>query len=112
MRIDTDAAVPTARGTVTVGAAFAGPPTFVHGGILAGLVDEAIGWLAAATMPDAGAVTGKLSVRFSAPTPVHAPLDIQVTVTKQTSLSMTIAAEVSVDGTTTVTGEALMIVRR
>lgn len=112
MLIDPDASAPTAHGSVTAGAAFAGPPGFVHGGIIAGLLDEAIGWLAAATMPDAAVVTGKLSVRFCAPTPVDQPLKLQVTVTRQTSLSMTVAADVSCGDLPTATADALMIVRR
>ena len=118
MRIDAGAPVPTAHGSVTVGAAFAGPPGFVHGGIIAGLLDEAIGWLASATVPDAAVVTGKLSVRFNAPTPVGAPLYLQVAVTKRTSLLMNIDATMGVgdardlDKTHTATGEALMVIKR
>lgn len=112
MRIDTEAAIPTARGVVAVVPAFAGPPGFVHGGIIAGLLDEAIGWLGAATAPDAAIVTGKLAVRFRAPTPVQTPLELQVTVTRQTSRSMTVEAEVLLDGDRTASAEALMVVRR
>jgi acyl-coenzyme A thioesterase PaaI-like protein len=112
MRIDTEAAIPAARGAVTVAPAFAGPPGLVHGGIIAGLLDEAIGWLAAATAPDAAVVTGKLAVRFRAPTPVQTPLELQVTVTRQTSRSMTVEAEVLLDGHRTASAEALMVVRR
>lgn len=128
MRIDVDAPVPTAHGSVTVGAAFAGPPGFVHGGIIAGLLDEAIGWLASATMPDAAVVTGKLSVRFTAPTPVGAPLYLQVAVTKRTSLLMNLTATLasstlasstvtvgnaaSIGTTPTATAEALMVIKR
>ena len=112
MRIDTEAAIPTARGAVTISPAFAGPPGLVHGGIIAGLLDEAIGWLAAATAPDAAVVTGKLAVRFRAPTPVQTPLELQVTVTRQTSRSMTVEADVLLDGHRTASAEALMVVRR
>ena len=110
MRIETDAAVPTARGAVTVGPAFAGPPGFVHGGIVAGLLDEAIGWLASATVPDAAVVTGKLSVRFRSPTPVDEPLELQVVVTKHSSRSMHVNAEILANGEVTARGEALMVV--
>lgn len=122
MRIDAEAAIPTAHGELTVPAAFAGPPALVHGGIIAGLLDEAIGWLAAATVPDAAVVTGKLAVRFHAPTPVDAPLYLQVAVTKRTTRSMTVEAALSIRGPIgdigpasvrpTATGEALMVVRR
>ena len=112
MRIETEATVPTARGAVTVGPAFAGPPGFVHGGIVAGLLDEAIGWLASATVPDAAVVTGKLSVRFRSPTPVDEPLELQVVVTKHSSRSMHVNAEILANGEVTARGEALMVVRR
>ncbi len=112
MRIDSEADVPTAQGQVTVSAAFAGPPGYVHGGIIAGLLDEAIGWLASATVPDAVVVTGKLSVRFRAPTPVARPLDLQVSVTRQTSRSLTMQAVVACDDVPTASGEALMVLRR
>ncbi len=62
------------RGTVTFGYQFEGPPTCVHGGIIAELFDELLGM--ANLVVGEGAMTGTLKIRYNRPTPLLAPLDL------------------------------------
>jgi acyl-coenzyme A thioesterase PaaI-like protein len=62
------------RGRVTFDLQFEGPPTCVHGGIIAELFDELLG-LASITAGQAG-MTGTLKVRYNRPTPLMASLDL------------------------------------
>jgi hypothetical protein len=65
---------PELRGTVRFGYPYEGPPTCVHGGVLAELFDEVLGAaLVAAGRPG---MTGTLTVRYRRPTPLQADLDI------------------------------------
>jgi Thioesterase superfamily len=62
------------RGKVTFGYQYEGPPTCVHGGIIAELFDELLG-LANIIVGQAG-MTGTLNVRYRRPTPLLAPLEL------------------------------------
>jgi acyl-coenzyme A thioesterase PaaI-like protein len=62
------------RGRVTFGYAYEGPPTCVHGGIIAALFDEVMG--AANIVTENPGMTGTLTVRYRRPTPLLAPLEI------------------------------------
>jgi hypothetical protein len=53
-------------------APYNGPPTAVHGGVIALVFDELLGTLGA--MRDVGGFTGTLSVRYRALTPIGAPI--------------------------------------
>lgn len=59
-------------GRVTFGAAYEGPPGCVHGGYLAAAFDEVLG--AAQSLAGRPGMTGTLTVRYRAPTPLHEPL--------------------------------------
>lgn len=59
-------------GRVTFGAAYEGPPGCVHGGYLAAAFDEVLG--AAQSLGGRPGMTGTLTVRYRAPTPLHTPL--------------------------------------
>ena len=62
------------RGRVTYGYAYEGPPTCVHGGVIAELFDELLGmWN---ILVGSGAMTGTLTVRYRRPTPLLAPLEL------------------------------------
>jgi hypothetical protein len=65
---------PEIRGRVTFGYAYEGPPTCVHGGIIAALFDEVMG--AANLIGEHPGMTGTLTVRYRRPTPLLAPLEI------------------------------------
>ena len=60
------------RGTGTFGAAYEGPPGCVHGGFVAALFDEVLGFAQALT--DRPGMTGTLTVRYRAPTPLNREL--------------------------------------
>jgi hypothetical protein len=62
------------RGRVTFGYPYEGPPTCVHGGVIAELFDELMG--AANVLANKPAMTGTLTVRYRKPTPLLAPLDL------------------------------------
>jgi len=62
------------RGKVTFGYQYEGPPTCVHGGVIAELFDELLG-LANIIVGQAG-MTGTLTVRYNRPTPLLAPLEL------------------------------------
>jgi acyl-coenzyme A thioesterase PaaI-like protein len=62
------------RGTVTFGYQYEGPPTCVHGGVIAELFDELLG-LANIAVGE-GAMTGTLKIRYNRPTPLLAPLTL------------------------------------
>jgi acyl-coenzyme A thioesterase PaaI-like protein len=62
------------RGRVTFDYPFEGPPTCVHGGVIAELFDELLGL--SNILAGKGAMTGTLNVRYRRPTPLLAPLEI------------------------------------
>jgi hypothetical protein len=62
------------RGRVTFGYAYEGPPTCVHGGVIAELFDELLGMCN--ILVGEGAMTGTLTIRYRRPTPLLAPLDL------------------------------------
>ncbi len=62
------------RGRTSFGYPYEGPPTCVHGGVIAELFDELLG-LANLVVGQA-AMTGTLKIRYHRPTPLLAPLDL------------------------------------
>ena len=64
--------LPEIHGRVTFGYQYEGPPTCVHGGVIAELFDELMG--AANVIADKPAMTGTLTVRYRKPTPLLTPL--------------------------------------
>lgn len=63
------------RGRARFGYAYEGPPTCVHGGVLAETFDEMLG--AANVLTGRGGMTGTLTVRYRRPTPLLADLDLE-----------------------------------
>jgi Thioesterase superfamily len=66
---------PEIHGRVTFGYQYEGPPTCVHGGVIAELFDELMG--AANVIADKPAMTGTLTVRYRRPTPLLTQLDLR-----------------------------------
>ncbi|PKW17747.1 PaaI family thioesterase [Saccharopolyspora spinosa] len=64
-----------AIGTCTLGLAYEGPPSYVHGGISAMLLDQILGHAHAAANGKPG-MTVKLSLRYRRPVPLTTPLRI------------------------------------
>lgn len=66
------------RGEVIAGAQYQGPPGHIHGGFVAALFDEALGyaqWLAGNP-----GMTGTLKIRYLRPTPLYTKLRMEATV--------------------------------
>lgn len=62
-------------GEVTIGPPWCGPPNHVHGGVVAALMDELLGVVN--VIQDLGAMTGRLTVHYRAPTPLGVPLRLE-----------------------------------
>lgn len=60
--------------TVTYGSAYEGPPGCLHGGLIAAIFDEVLGF--AQALSGAPGMTGRLEVTYRSPTPLHQPLRI------------------------------------
>ena len=65
----------TIRGSVNLGAAYEGPPGYVHGAIIAGIFDMMMG-LANIASGNPG-MTGTLKIKFLRPTPLHTELSLE-----------------------------------
>jgi len=99
------------KGTVIVPDHFNGYPGFVHGGIIAALIDETAG---RALLLDGDTerlmVTLKLEVRYRHPTPTSQPLTVVGWIVQQSSSRAKVAAQVQLaDGTVTAEGEAIVV---
>lgn len=69
------------RGRAVFGYAYEGPPTCVHGGVIAELFDELLG--STNIITGHAGMTGTLSIKYKKPTPILAPLDLEA---RQTSI--------------------------
>ena len=69
-----------AVGRVRFGSTYEGVPGHVHGGMVAAVLDEALGYLA--VNHDIGGLTAMLTVRYRAPTPLDADLIIDADVVR------------------------------
>ncbi|MEM7410583.1 MAG: PaaI family thioesterase [Myxococcota bacterium] len=63
------------HGRVRFGAAYIGPPTCVHGGVIAALFDELLGSVNVANQ--VGGMTGTLRVIYRSPTPIDTELRLE-----------------------------------
>lgn len=68
---DGDAAV----GTISLGAAFEGAPGRAHGGVVAAIFDDVMGFVL--SIERTPAFTGRLCVSYLAPTPLETPLEFR-----------------------------------
>jgi hypothetical protein len=95
------------RGRVTFGYAYEGPPTCVHGGIIAALFDEVMG--AANLITENPGMTGTLTVRYRRPTPLLAPLEIVARFTGSERRKVFTWAGIYHDGALTAEAEGIFI---
>ncbi|MDA8357900.1 MAG: hypothetical protein M0Z95_16780 [Actinomycetota bacterium] len=72
--VRTDAGALELRGRVQYGYPYEGPPTCVHGGVIAELFDELLG--SVNILIGRAGMTGTLTVKYRRPTPLLAPLDL------------------------------------
>lgn len=65
-------------GTARFGSAYEGPPGCVHGGFVAATMDELLGM--AQTLGGQPGMTGRLTVHYRSPTPLHTELRLEGTI--------------------------------
>ena len=95
------------RGRVTFDYPYEGPPTCVHGGVIAELFDELMG--AANVIADKPAMTGTLTVRYRRPTPLRAPLDLVARFVRSEGRKVHTWAAIYHEGTLTAEANGLFI---
>jgi acyl-coenzyme A thioesterase PaaI-like protein len=94
-------------GQVTVGMVFQGGPGLVHGGVLALLIDHAMGCVAAG--PERPAMTVQLSLRYRQPTPVGVPLTVAAQLDRMEGRKLHLSATISAAGQVTVDADAVFL---
>jgi acyl-coenzyme A thioesterase PaaI-like protein len=97
----------TGRGEVVIGPVFQGGPGLVHGGILALLIDHAMGNVAAG--PERPAMTVRLTMRYLRPTPLGVPLAVTVRLDRTAGRRLHLTAEISANGEVTVEADAIFL---
>jgi len=75
LAFDLDLDARRTRGSFTLGSNYAGGAGFAHGGIIAVVLDEAMGKLSKLT--DEKAVTAEMSIDFRKPVPVDKPIHVE-----------------------------------
>jgi hypothetical protein len=95
------------RGRVTFGYPYEGPPTCVHGGVIAELFDELMG--AANVLANRPAMTGTLTVRYRKPTPLLTPLDLMARFVRSEGRKFFTWAAIYNDGVLTAEAEGIFI---
>lgn len=92
---------------VLLGAAFEGAPGRSHGGIVAAIFDDVLGYLTSLTKTPA--FTGSLTVNYLAPTPIGQPVQFRARVTGREGRRMFTEADAHVDGQVIATATATFI---
>jgi hypothetical protein len=95
------------RGVFGLGAE--GPPGCVHGGWVALAFDEALG--VATNAAGHVSVTGRLTVRYRAPTPLHTEVTVEARVERVDGRRLVTVGTMRVDGAVTAEAEGLFIRR-
>jgi acyl-coenzyme A thioesterase PaaI-like protein len=96
------------QGVVTVGPVFQGGPGLVHGGVVALLIDHAMGCVAARR--DRPAMTVRLSLRYRRPTPLGVPLAVAVALDRTEGRQLHLSATISAGGEVTVEADGVFLV--
>jgi acyl-coenzyme A thioesterase PaaI-like protein len=71
----------TVEARTRLGARYQGHPGWVHGGILAALLDEAMGKALSSQFPERFMVTARFELRYLAPVPIDIELTIRARIT-------------------------------
>ena len=93
--------------TVTFNEAYQGPPACVHGGVVAALLDEALG--RARHLTDRNCVTGSLKVDYRRPTPVNVELKVEARIVEMHPRKMLVRGEILHGGEVTAEAEAVFV---
>lgn len=88
-------------------AAYEGPPGYVHGGWIALTFDEVLGMTNIASGHPG--MTGRLTVRYLKPTPLHRPVEIRGTTERVEGRRIVARATMQVDGVVTAEAEGLFV---
>jgi acyl-coenzyme A thioesterase PaaI-like protein len=94
-------------GTTVLGPIFEGGPGLVHGGILALLLDHAMGH--ASVSGNYAAMTTELTLRFRGPTPIGKTLCVTARLDRKAGRKLYLSGRVTVDGTTTVEADGVFV---
>jgi acyl-coenzyme A thioesterase PaaI-like protein len=92
---------------VTLGPAFEGAPGRAHGGVVAALFDDTMGYVL--NILETPAFTGELKVRYSAPTPVGVEIEFRAWLRERNGRRLRIDSEATHDGKTIATASGLFI---
>ncbi|GGT50071.1 MULTISPECIES: PaaI family thioesterase [Actinomadura] len=96
------------RGEFTLGAVYEGPPSYVHGGVSAMVLDQALGMAAAAT--GTPGMTATLETRYRRPTPLGVPLQVEAKASRVEGRKVYASGTISApDGRVTVEATAMFI---
>ncbi len=96
------------RAEVTFPQAYEGPPGYVHGGMLAMVLDQMLGHAnAVAAVPG---MTARFTVTYRRPTPLCTPTTVEARNISADGRKITSGGRITVDGKTTVEAEGLFIV--
>jgi acyl-coenzyme A thioesterase PaaI-like protein len=94
-------------GEVVVGPLFQGGPGLVHGGIVALLIDHAMGCVAA--RPDRPAMTVRLGLRYRRPTPLGVPLRVSVSLDRIEGRQLHLSASIMAHGEVTAEADGVFL---
>lgn len=92
---------------VVLGTAFEGGPGMAHGGVVAALFDDLLGYLL--TIHRFPAFTGALTVHYHRPTPVGRRLELRGRVVEQQARQLLTCGEIRVDGLVVATADATFV---
>ena len=93
--------------SVVLGHAFEGGPGMAHGGVVAALFDDLLGYLL--TLHRFPAFTGELTVRYHRPTPIERRLQLRGRVVEHQGRQLVTDGEVQVDGLVVATAQATFV---
>ena len=92
---------------VRLGPAFEGAPGRSHGGIVAAVFDDVLGYVL--TLLQEPGFTGELTVRYLAPTPVEQPLEFRARLVDRDGRKLYMEAVATADGQTVATAHATFV---
>ena len=92
---------------VNLGAAFEGAPDRAHGGVVAAIFDDLMGFVL--HIVDSPAYTAELTVRYHAPTPVREDIEFRAWLVSTDGRKLRIDAEATHDGTVVASAAGLFI---
>jgi acyl-coenzyme A thioesterase PaaI-like protein len=95
------------RGSANLGAAYEGPPGYVHGAVIAGIFDMMLG-LANIASGNPG-MTGTLTVRYRKPTPLHTDLAVEAVTDRVDGRKIHTKGTLHADGELTAEAEAVFV---